>query len=303
MENFKIKTNDGVEIACYLWAQVEKPKAIIQLSHGMAEHLRRYDNFAKFLNKNGFIVVGDDHRGHGYTSGKENLGKTEKTIFYDTVNDVIQLGKQIKTKYNLPLILIGHSYGSFLSQAIIEESDQYDLCVLVGSARQDGPEMRLAKIVTFVQNMFCGGKKQAKMLTKLGFEGCNKPFKNEKLLNSWLSKDTKNVVMYNNDSECGFMFDINFYYSLSRACINMYKKCNLNKINKNIPILVTSGSNDPVGKMGKSTTALYNMYKKLGIKTVELKFYEEKRHEILNDLDNEKVYGDIISFINKNISK
>lgn len=301
MERFNFIAGDDAEIACYLWEDVENPKAIIQLSHGMGEHIRRYDDFARYLNKHGFIVFGDDHRGHGRTSGIDNLGSTSKTVFYDTVDDIIELGTEIKEKYKLPIILLGHSYGSFLSQAVIEETDIYSLCVLVGTASQDSLDMKFAKILTALQNIFVGGKKPAKLLTKLGFEGYNKPFKDEKMLNSWLTTNKEIVRRYNDDPECGFMFDINFYYSLSRAFSNIYKKQNLEKINKKLPILITSGKEDPVGKMGKSTTRLYEKYKNLNIENLEIKLYENKRHEILNSLEKEKVYDDIINFINKYI--
>ena len=139
MRETVFRTNDGQNLICVIWNNVKNPIGVVQIIHGMDEHMRRYDRFAKYFNKNGYIVFGDDHRAHGKTAGDiKNIGRVGNTpdIFMATVNDEIEILKYLKEKYKLPVFLFGHSYGSFITQRVMECTN---LCTagvcLSGSAR------------------------------------------------------------------------------------------------------------------------------------------------------------------------
>lgn len=197
MKTEKFKSFDGTILQCYLWDNVRKPKGVVQISHGMAEHARRYDNFANYLNENGFIVFADDHRAHGMTSTKQSAkgvkGYHKGDIYFDTVQDECVITKMLKDRYNLPVIYLGHSYGSMLGQRYIEECKDYDGVVLSGSAMMKGPILSTGAAVANMQYKTLGGEKTGKLLDKLSFGNYNKPFKADKIPFAWLSRDKEQV--------------------------------------------------------------------------------------------------------------
>ena len=207
MKTEKFKSFDGTILQCYLWDNVRKPKGVVQISHGMAEHARRYDNFANYLNENGFIVFADDHRAHGMTSTKQSAkgvkGYHKGDIYFDTVQDECAITKMLKDRYNLPVIYLGHSYGSMLGQRYIEECKDYDGVVLSGSAMMKGPILSTGAAVANMQYKTLGGEKTGKLLDKLSFGNYNKPFKADKIPFAWLSRDKEQVKKYIIDEQCG----------------------------------------------------------------------------------------------------
>lgn len=133
MKEFKLKSFDNAEIYCRLWDDVKDPKGVIQLVHGMSEYAGRYDEFARYLNSRGYIVFGDDHRAHGLTETDQNRGKHPGNIFKKTLNDELFFREWLKSQYDLPVFLMGHSYGSFLSQAFAQEGTDVKAIALIGS--------------------------------------------------------------------------------------------------------------------------------------------------------------------------
>lgn len=301
MKQLKFESFDKTEIFYCLWDNVEKPKGLVQIIHGMAEYVERYDAFAKFLNSKGYIVFGDDHRAHGNTAG-EKLGVGQFTCFDDTIKDLRQLGKLMVEKYSLPLNIFGHSYGSFLSQRFIQlYSNDLNACVLSGSAYMFDSKVKFGiKFASFQGKLF-GAEKPAKLIGKMSFGAFSKPFKDSKLTNRWLSRDNAEVEKYNAHHFCGHNMSIGFQKSFMSTLPILYKAENLNKINKNLPMLILSGQLDPVGgKKGSLVTKLYETYKSVGIKNINMKLYENARHEILNETNREEVYNDVLDFYEKN---
>ncbi len=299
MKVLDFKGFDDYQIKLHVWDDVVSPKAVIQLSHGMAEHLLRYDDFAKFLNRNGYIVLGEDHRVHGKTAvGK--LGIVEDwDCFSATVQDLALITDYAIKEYNLPVILFGHSYGSFLSQLYIQLfSDKIKGVVLSGTALQAPFLSKVVSGLAGLQIAFCGKEKPAKMITKIAFGPFDKQFKDEATKNSWLSRDPELVKKYNEDPESGFTCSLGFFKSMGKNMKSMYKKENIDKIRKDLPIFVVCGSSDPVGGNGKTVLQLIELYKRNGIQDVKCKLYENARHEVLNEINKNEVYADILSFIN-----
>lgn len=286
----------------YTWDNVEKPRAVVQIIHGMVEHIERYNSFCEFLNNNGYIVVGSDLRGHGNSALEfTSLGVCEAgDVYHDNMKDQILITKYIKEKYNLPIYLFAHSYGSFVAQGYLERnSELLDKVVLSGSSKMHGFEVRSGIIVTAIQSKFIDKNKPAKFIANLSFGMFDKQFKNENIKNAWLSSDKNECIKYNNDNLCNYTMSLDFYYSLFRGVRDLYEPYNLKRIRKELPILIVSGDKDPVGKNGKNIKALYNDYVEIGIKNVNLNLYKDKRHELLNEINRDEVMFDILEFFNK----
>lgn len=283
----------------YVWDEVENPKAVVQLVHGMVEYLARYDEFAKYLNANGFIVLGDDHRAHGKTAGKQNLGiAPEEDCYWDTIEDLKLINKFAKEKYGLPIYIFGHSYGSFLTQGFLQQaSDSVQGAILSGSAFKNGIDSKIGRMIANVQCAFCGKDKRANFIKKMSFDAFDKEF-SPSVSFAWGNRDNAEREKYLNDEMCVFVCSLGFYKSLFNALKVICKDKNLDKIRKDLPIYIISGDCDPVGKYGEDVKKLYDKYKKIGIKNVDMKLYEGARHEILNEINKKEVYGDVLAFLN-----
>lgn len=290
-----IESFDKSQIYSYEWDDVENPVGVVQIIHGMAEHARRYDEFARELNKAGYIVFADDHRAHGKTSGVENLGKYDGVdLFEDTVQDEIFISKMLKEKYKLPLYVFGHSYGSFLLQSYIEKCNLHDKAILCGSAlMKNRPELFFAKLIAKLTLKYKGKDAPAKLIEKINYGGYNKKVKS----GSWLNSDQATANAYYKDEFNGKPMSAKFYVDFFSSFSRIYKNEYTKSIDKNKPLLIISGKNDPVGSMGKSVTNLYKFYIELDVKNVKMKLYEGARHEIINEPTREKVYADIINFL------
>ncbi|XQP54849.1 MAG: alpha/beta fold hydrolase [Mycoplasmoidaceae bacterium] len=293
-----INSFDGKRIYCYEWDNVKNPIGIVQIFHGMAEHAFRYDELAKVLNKQGYIVFADDHRGHGKTpEGGKKLGTYEgKDIFYDTLRDEIFFSKMLKKKHHLPLYVLGHSYGSFIAQEYITKCNLYDKAIICGSALMKGRiDVKFGLLIAW-NHKNISPHKAAKLIEKINYSNYNKQVKN----GSWLNTDEKEVKKYYADEFNGKPLSNKFYFSMFNAFRHIYRKKAINNIPKEKPIFIIAGQDDPVGSKGKSVKKLYQFYKTNGIKNVDMKLYPNARHEILNEPKiKHQVQQDIIKFIKK----
>ncbi len=295
----KFKGYNGYELNVYVWDEVKSPKAVVQIAHGMAECASRYADYAKFLNKNGYIVIADEHRGHGKTA-QGKLGIVPKgDCFFDTIEDMALLTDYAKETYKLPVILYGHSYGSFLTQGYIEKySDKISAVVICGSAYMLTSQTKMAGALVTLQNAIFGPDKPAKLIANLSFGGYEKPFKDENRKFAWGSRDVASCEAYNANPFCGFTLSIGFYKSFFNGLKKIYGDAP-KSIRADLPMLIISGDKDPVGGMGELVKKLYDMYKSFGF-NVEMKLYKDARHEILNEINKEEVYQDTLKFFEEN---
>lgn len=281
---------ESKDLTCYVWDDVSKPKAVVQIIHGMKEHAKRYDNFARYLNKQGYIVFASDLRGHGETCGDVKfLGHTNGDIFKETVSDQIILTEKLKSRFDLPVYVIGHSYGSFIAQRYAQVCNLSNKIVLCGSAYTKTMVMLLANIVTNLTALFKGNHAKAKLIERLSFDGYEKKFAND----NWLTQDEAVFKEYKLDPYCGTMFPVCFYKSFFKNILKNYKDLKL--ITPEQKIFIVSGECDPVGNNGKLVKKLYDVYNNNNIKC-EMKLYKNGRHEILNETFKEDVYADIVKF-------
>ena len=296
-----IKSIDNKKIFIRIWDEVDDPKGVVQIFHGMAEHSERYNDFALYLNSKGYIVYADDHRGHGKSKDSNGYGYLGNNGFYSVVEDEGNITKLIKERYNeLPIYIFAHSFGSFVGQEYITKfSDKISGVILSGSAKQDGIDVKFGRVFANIQSKLIGDSKPAHFIDKMSFGSFNKKVNNPKSKFDWLTRDDKEVNKYKDDSFCGFVSPINFYTSMFEGLHNLYNPDKLSKINKKLSIFVLSGDKDPVGKYGKSVERLFNQYKDLGIHDVSLKLYDGGRHEMLNETNKEEVYTDIYNWLSK----
>ena len=296
-----LTAEDGKKLYIYCWDKVDNPKGMVQIFHGMAEHSGRYNEFAEYLNSNGFIVYSSDHRGHGKTADTvEGIGVIGEDGFNAIVEDKHLIFENMKQEHpELPMFLFGHSFGSFLAQEyIIRYGKDLKGVVLSGSAAQKGAEVYLGGLISSFQRMISGEKKQSKLLDTLSFGNYNKRFKMDVNKFSWLSTDLEAVKKYEEDPFCGGVFSIGFFYYLMKGLSGLYKKERLNLIPLELPIYIISGEDDPVGGFGKSVKGLFEVYRKAGIRDVKMKLYPGFRHEILNEVNRTEVYVDTLNWLN-----
>ncbi|NCA66718.1 MAG: alpha/beta hydrolase [Clostridia bacterium] len=301
MKKIQFKSYDGKELACFLWDDVKEPKGVIQILHGMTSHMMRYDELGKEFNRYGYIAFGDDHRPHGATAGMENLGKAGINNFNENMLDEIAITRMLKAKYNLPVQLFAHSYGSFLAQAYLEQEESLlDGVILSGSAHMGGAKLAFGKVLTFLQRAVYRMDEPNLMLFNMTFVANNKPFLADKVDNAWLNRDMEKVALYNSDPYCNFIMTHGFYYSMMRSLSKVYKKNAMLKIRKDLPIFIISGSLDPLGGRGKKVIKLYDAYKGLGL-NVRMKLYEGARHELTSDIEKDTVIKEMTEFFDSNI--
>ena len=295
MEQGKIKSFDKKNLHYYL-IESKNPKYIVQIAHGMQEYSKTYFEFAEFLAKNNCIVFMFDQRAHGKTAGKENLGKVEGDIFEQTVNDHKFISKYLIEKYRLPLILFGHSYGSFISQQYVLECDLADKVILCGSAYMNVPKIKLAKILTNLLSKIRGEHKTSLLLENLTLKAYAKRFKNKS--GSWITSDEEKTKEFYEDKLNGQPSSIGFYKYMFNHQVKLYKKQILLNAKNNAKIYIVSGDRDVIGENGKLVKRLYNTYKKHGF-NVTMNLYPNLRHGLVQEVNRKSIFKDLLKYINK----
>lgn len=314
MEEFlEFIAKDNKKIAYKKWLPEGQPKAVLQISHGMAEHILRYSEFAKFMTSKGIAVYGNDHRGHGKTVMDEANGdfKKAKLGYFGPKNgwklvldDVKQLSDIICRDFpNVPLFIIGHSMGSFLLRAYIMSTDKLPKGVIIsGTGDNKGALISAAKFLSSVISIFKGKEKQSEFLTGMTFKGFNDYFKPTKTDFDWLSRDDERNLNYKNDPLCGFSCATRFFFDLSCLIQFINNKNNIAKLPVDLPMRFMSGSKDPVGQFGKGVQNVFELYKNTGVKDINIQLYDNGRHEMLNETNRQEVYADIYNWIEQHLA-
>lgn len=301
MKTSKFVSHDGKEVELYVWDEVSNAKGVVKIAHGMAEHSARYDDFAKFLNSRGYVVVMNDHRGHGLSTTPDSYGYAEGDMWDNNVKDQLAVLDFCKQKYDLPLIMMGHSYGSFITQAVVECHPDVVGYVLCGSDYLKGASYTLCGLIAKAMCRNKGPRYPAQLLAKLSFGMYEKKIPGK---NNWLNRDEEEVKKYNEDPMCGFVCSAGFYRSFMNGAKQLYKTDNVKCINVYQPILIISGTNDPVGEYSKGVNKLIKFYNKAGVQDLESHLYQDARHEILNEPQiKSQVYNDVANFCDRVISQ
>ncbi len=297
MKQLSLKGIDGSKFNASVFDDVDNPICVLQFAHGMAEYSARYVDVAPFFNKRGIVLAGSDHRGQGHTA--DVLGKTKGDSYNNTVDDMAVFTKYLKNEYKLPVIFWGHSYGSFMGQCYIQKyGSEIDGAIFTGSNCMDAPKMVFAGIFCTVKKLFGKGLQDDKWMVGQTFDKYELLFPESERPFAWLSRDKEQVKAFQNDPMSGYTMCVNFYASFLFGVHNTYKKKNLDKIPKDLSVMLLSGDKDPVGEMGEGVKRLYETYKAQGL-NVEYKLYPGARHKILSELNRDEVIEDMINYINK----
>lgn len=299
------KANDGVSIYYRKHSPDTDSKGIVVIAHGMAEHADRYDDFAQFLNGQGYAVYAHDQRGHGKTAGAlENVGFLSETGGWQKITDdlgeLVEIAK--KDFPNKPLILLGHSMGSFVTRTyLIDHSDKVDGAVLSGTTGSAGLLGKVGLMLTGIIMLFKKKNSPSPLMNKLSFGDFNKWFKPARTDFDWLSRDTSIVDKYVADPYCGTIFSVGFFKDMMNGLENINKPETSAKLRKDLPMYLFSGDKDPVSKNGKQVTDVFEMYKTAGITNITMKLYPDARHETLNEINKDEVYNDVLAFLNRTV--
>lgn len=282
-----------------------EPRAIVQIIHGIAEYIGRYDEFMSFLADNGIIAVGTDHLGHG-----KSIESEEQTGFfaYDNGWDYVVRDEEVlrlamhENYPELPIIVFGHSMGSFMTRTLlIRYPDAFNAAIISGTGNQGAALVNGGLFMGNLVTGLRGAHHYSKFLNNLAFGSYNKIYDNPKTEYDWLSRDEANVQKYIDDPLCGFIPSCSLFRDMMTGVKFITNKKNLTAMNKDMPVYFMSGDMDPVGECGKGVQKAYNNFLEAGMKDVSIKLYPGGRHEMLNEINKDEVYADILAWLNSKI--
>ncbi len=278
---------------------------VLQIAHGVAEYGMRYAPFAEFMTEHGFVVVTNDHLGHGLSAepGAETLYFGPSNGWKHVVDDMYALRCRTKEKYpGLPYFLMGHSMGSFLTRTyLIRYPGTVDAAIIMGTGQQPPLLVAGGRAIAKAAGRRHGFKAHSPRVENLAFGAYNKAFAPNRTEYDWLSASDNNVDSYIADPLCGQKTSIGLFYEMLGGIGFIGAQKNVNTMNLSTPILFISGDKDPVGDMGRGVKRAYESFRRAGVRDAELKLYEGLRHEILNEDCRAVVYGDLWAWIEKHL--
>ena len=282
----------------------QQAKGWVHIMHGMAEHSARYAGLAAYLNQQGFHVTADDHRGHGKTAeANSNLYHfADNDGWNQMVDDQLQLIEHLGQGNQLPLIILGHSMGSFLAMHVCQRyadklAGRLQGLVLSGSNYAPPWFCRTASQIARVERARLGGRSVSTLLETMSFGAFNNAFKPTRTEKDWISSDPAVVDTYIADPHCGGAISTQSWYDFLRGLAELAAPKAMAKINSDLPIYIFSGALDPVGGQGKGVKKLEEMLKQAGVKQVNRRLYEGGHHEMLNEKNNTEVYADLATWL------
>lgn len=304
MHEIQLEMNDGVKIHSIYAKPASQPIAHIHLLHGMAEHIGRYKEFIHYLVENGYAVSGHDHRGHGQTAqlnGK--LGSFGVGVRFDRiVDDAHEVATYYMNKLQAPrFILFGHSMGSFIARRYAQLfGNELDILICSGTASDSGVSRLAGQALAKLKGQITNFEKQDYLINKLVFGTFKNSVASPDTPFDWLSKRRETVEEYINDPLCGFVPSTGFFLELFNGISTIHKREQIRQTPANLPILLLSGLQDPVGEQGKGIWRVARQLENEGLKNVTVMLYEGGRHEMLQEVNREEVYDFIKGWIDKN---
>lgn len=305
MREFFIGSTGGGNLRCGVWMPEGKPRAVVQLVHGIAEHIGRYEDFGNFLKSNGIVMVADDHMGHG-KSVADPLGLGYfPSGWLGAVTDELHLMEHVREQLpGVPYFLMGHSMGSFLTRTFLYRYPEAGLsgAILSGTAWQSEPTLKLGIQLCRREEKRLGATGRSDLLQNLVFGTYNRKFRHARTPNDWICSDPAVVDAYTADPLCGFHPTVGLCKEMMLGMAMNQQPGNLENMPKNVPVLIFSGALDPVGNMGRGVRKTARVFQKLGMADVTCKLYAGGRHEMLNEPNRQEVYNDVLQWIHGHLS-
>lgn len=276
---------------------------MVQIIHGMAEYIERYEEFARFLTDRGCVVTGNDHLGHGKSVGEDRLFGyfCEQDPATVLVRDAHRLKKMTQQAYpGLPYVIVGHSMGSFiLRNYLTMYGTGITGAVIMGTGYRTKASMRAVKLAVQFQKLFLGSKHVSRFSDKVSFGSYNKRIPDARTDFDWLCKDADSVQRYIDDPLCGNIFTLNGFETLAELIMRANDPERLKKIPASLPLMVISGDADPLGEYGKGIPRVCEALRSAGVKDVEMHLCETGRHELLNEPERTQIMETIFAWIQK----
>ena len=308
-ESFEFLSKDGkTSIHAVKWIPDSgKYKAILLIAHGMVEYIGRYEDFAKFMTDNEYMVVGNDHLGHGESVISQNDWGyfMEKNPADALIEDMHTLRKMVQQENpGVPYFMMGHSMGSYMLRKYLTIYNK-DLRGAVFSGTGYIPKIKtsLGLFVTKFFKVFRGSRYRSKFIRNLTYD---KPYRKydlkcKDLTNCWLTRDVEIVKSYFSNPKCSFVFTLNGYQALFETVQYDCIQENVDKVPNKLPIFLFSGDQDPVGNLGVGVKRVYDMFERSGKTDLTYKLYEGMRHEPLQEIGKQQVYADLLAWLNVRI--
>ena len=303
--DFSYPSSDGVH-TCHAreWVPEGSPRGVVQIVHGVAEHIGRYDPVARFLASHGYVVCGEDHLGHGLTAGGK-FGYFGPKNGWDLVaRDVRRLRELEGEKYpTLPYVILGHSMGSFLTRTyLIRWPGTVSAAVLSGTGQESPAAVASGKALSAALCRTKGPDYVSRRLNDLPFGSYNRAFKPNRTTSDWISRDGAAVDAYLADPLCGFLITAAMFRDMMGGLQFIADKSNLARMNRDTPVYFLSGDKDPVGSMGAGVRKVEAMFRSAGCKDVTVKLYPGGRHEMFNEINRQEVFDDLLAWLESKLT-
>lgn len=299
-----VTATDGTAVFTHRWLPSGDPKAVVVVAHGMAEHSARYARLAEALTDAGYAVYAPDHRGHGRTASAADHGYFADADGWATVvADLRSVTAHARSEHpGLPVFLLGHSMGSFLSRAyVIEDSRDLAGLVLSGTAGDPGALGRVGAGIAAAEARLRGRRHTSTLLDKLTFGQYNAAFKPNRTDFDWLSRDDAEVDAYVADPLCGNTFTSGFFKDLLGGLAGINDPKRVAGVRRDLPVLLVSGDRDPVGDGGKGPQAVAQQYRDAGLTDVTCTTYPGARHELFNETNRDEVTADVVRWLDAHL--
>ncbi len=299
--------SSGQIVTYYIYMPaVDRPQGILQIAHGMCEYLERYEPFIEFMVEQGWIVCGNDHLGHGRTAADESgygyMGG--KDGWRNMVKDMHTLTRRMQQLHaGLPIFLLAHSMGSFLGRAYLTQYGQEIAgAIIMGTSSGVGMIPTAAALLLIRLLMVVKGERyRSPGLQKLVFGSYNRRITDPATDSDWISSDPKTVQAYTADPMCQFTFTLSGFRNLLHVLQFVSMPSWAYQVPKDLPIYLVSGQEDPVGSYGKGPRKVAKRLQNAGVKDLTLTLYPDYRHEPLNERDREKVYQDLLTWLQEHL--
>lgn len=307
-QEFTFLSSDGqTQLHAVDWRPEGGVRAVLQISHGVSEHIGRYQPFAAFLTSHGFAVAGHDHLGHGRSvpSGGAGLYFGGKGSWFQVVQDLDTRRSLARQRYpGVPYFMLGHSMGSFLLRTyLITCPGSTDGAIIMGTGQVGSALTAAGRLAAAEERLRTGDDRPSALIQQLAFGAYNRPLSPNRTGFDWLSAAPGNVDAYLADPLCGGSVTPGLFREMMRGLAFIRRPRNLRRMNRNTPILFVSGADDPVGGYGRGVRAAYESFQRAGMRRVSMRLYPGWRHEILNEDGKERLYRDLLQWLEAQIGQ